>query len=207
MVDNPLKRCILKSPAITVGPKRSPVLLGLALLSILNCSRALALDPSRSVFQYNCQTWSRQNGLPANGVNAIIQTKDGYLWLGMAVGLVRFDGSEFKLLDMAHIPQLRSSIVTGLSGSRTGGLWFGLERSAYGFCDGKDLSFRGKDAWGGLAQNIHSVLEVGDGSLWIAAETRSGRVTRDGNYQTFPGINNADVTAECEGSQGRVWLL
>ena len=180
--------------------------MGFLLLFVLGSFRAAALDPNQSIFQYNCQTWKRQNGLPANGVNAIAQTQDGYLWLGTAVGLVRFDGSEFKLVDVGHQSQIRSSIITGLSSSRHGGLWFGLERSAFGFCDGKEISFRGKEEWGGLGQNVHSVLETSDGAAWVAAETQSGRLTKDNVYETFPGIDTSDVTSICEGPHGRIWL-
>jgi ligand-binding sensor domain-containing protein/signal transduction histidine kinase len=188
------------------GSLCNPLLSGSALLCVLLSFTASALDPSRNVFQYNCQTWTRQNGLPANGVTAITQTRDGYLWLGTGVGLVRFDGSEFSLLDMSRVAQFRSSVVTGLSSSRSGGLWFGLERSAFGFCDGKDVSFRGREEWGGLGQNVHSILEATDGAVWVAGEAKSGRVTRDNAYETFPGIDTSDVTAICQGSQGRIWL-
>jgi ligand-binding sensor domain-containing protein len=85
-----------------------------------------ALDPASNVLQYNCRTWSRQNGLPVNGINAIAQTKDGYLWFGTSVGLVRFDGIEFKLLDLAHVSQIRNIIVTSLASAQDGGLWVGL---------------------------------------------------------------------------------
>ena len=66
----------------------------------------LALNPDKSLLQYNCRAWTRQNGLPANGVKAIAQTRDGYLWLGTAQGLVRFDGVEFKLAEMPKSPSL-----------------------------------------------------------------------------------------------------
>src|ERR1700691_5154349 len=93
---------------------RAAWLAGTSLLSLLLPERGLALDPGRDVLHFNCQTWNRQNGLPANGVNAITQTKDGHLWLGTAAGLVRFDGIEFKLLDLGHVPQAQNSIVSSL---------------------------------------------------------------------------------------------
>ncbi|HXC98766.1 MAG TPA: two-component regulator propeller domain-containing protein, partial [Verrucomicrobiae bacterium] len=57
-----------------------------------------ALDPDKSVFQFNCQNWTRQNGLPADKVSTITQTKDGYIWLGTQNGLFRFDGLEFTAM-------------------------------------------------------------------------------------------------------------
>ncbi len=176
------------------------------MLSLFLPIRGFALDPTKSVFQYNCRSWTRQNGLPANGVNAITQTKDGYLWLGTARGLVRFDGREFKLLDLNHLPHLRSSIVTSLSSAKRGGLWFSLERSAFGFCDGNGLSFRGREEWGGLNLNVHSLLETGDGALWIAADSHSGRLANGEAYETPPGLDGCDVTALYQDSQERVWL-
>ena len=44
--------------------------------------------------------------LPDNIINAVTQTKDGYIWLGTPVGLVRFDGVAFKVLDPAVVPQV-----------------------------------------------------------------------------------------------------
>ena len=40
-----------------------------------------------------------ENGLPQNTVQALAQTKDGFLWLGTEAGLVRFDGVEFQTYD------------------------------------------------------------------------------------------------------------
>jgi signal transduction histidine kinase/streptogramin lyase len=179
---------------------------GLLLLSTLVTFQVSALDPTRSIFQYNCQTWRRQNGLPANGVNAVAQTEDGYLWLGTAVGLVRFDGSEFKLLDTRHQPQLRSSIVTSLFSSKRGGLWLSLERGSFAFCDGKEVLSKAKEAWGGVSQNVHAVLESADGSIWVAAETQSGSLIKGNTYEQLPILDRYDIPSIHEDSKGRVWL-
>jgi hypothetical protein len=34
---------------------------------------ASALDPGKSVFQFSCLSWFRQNGFPADRINAITQ--------------------------------------------------------------------------------------------------------------------------------------
>ena len=47
----------------------------IALLFLVTPSTStFALDPDRDLSQYTCLNWSRQNGLPGNGVNAIAQT-------------------------------------------------------------------------------------------------------------------------------------
>ena len=56
---------------------------------------ALALDPHRSLDHYGHQAWRTDSGLPQNTVHAILQTRDGFVWLGTDGGLVRFDGIDF----------------------------------------------------------------------------------------------------------------
>jgi ligand-binding sensor domain-containing protein/signal transduction histidine kinase len=179
------------------------------LFLLLSGWNVCALNPAKSVFQYNCRSWARQNGLPANGVYAITQTTDGYIWLGTPRGLVRFDGEEFKLFDMNHIPLVRSTIVTSLSNSKDGGLWFGMERGSFGFCDGRNISLMGRDEWGGRSLLVQSVLETGNGDLWIAAERLAARLVKKEKFVsvlTDEGTDRYDVTSLCQDTRGRIWL-
>src|ERR1035441_8303335 len=78
-------RAMRQFPTSLLGTRRGRQIASAAAASFLCAwlpARGFALDPARNVFQYNCRSWSRQNGLPANTVNAIAQTKDGYIWLG-----------------------------------------------------------------------------------------------------------------------------
>ena len=67
---------------------------------------AQALEPSVSLAHYGYDAWDSDSGLPQNSVNTILQTRDGYLWLGTQEGLVRFDGVHFR--DLRH-PQHRGA--------------------------------------------------------------------------------------------------
>ena len=65
----------------------------LAVLLAVLCgipARAVELEPAyvRTVFD-------QTNGLPTDEANAVLQTRDVYLWVGSYGGLLRFDGSEF----------------------------------------------------------------------------------------------------------------
>ncbi len=73
-------------------------LAGIVALRLWWPGMALGLDLQKSLFQFNCQNWTRQGGLPADKINSITQTKDGYVWLGSQNGLIRFDGVEFKVI-------------------------------------------------------------------------------------------------------------
>src|SRR5215204_3697827 len=61
---------------------------------------------------YLIRSWQTEDGLPQNSVNAVIQTRDGYLWLGTYNGLVRFDGVRFTIFDSSKFPDLNNSRIT-----------------------------------------------------------------------------------------------
>ena len=170
--------------------------------------RALALDPSRSVFQYNCQSWSRHNGLPVNNVYAVAQTKDGYLWLGTSIGLLRFDGVDFTLIGAPPVSELRNTRITCMSPAQNGGLWFGLEHSAYGLHDAGGGWFLGKNPVGDVNWDVRGLLEDPQGTLWIGGEYCSKITSGTTNLQLlFAGQPKAPfVNAVFQDSKGRTWL-
>jgi signal transduction histidine kinase len=83
---------------------------------------AQALDPTRHVAQYHHTAWTYQDGIPPN-IGAIAQTPDGFLWLGSASGLYRFDGVRAELFGRG---QTRGALVLSLATSAEGDLWVGL---------------------------------------------------------------------------------
>ncbi|HVV73432.1 MAG TPA: two-component regulator propeller domain-containing protein, partial [Verrucomicrobiae bacterium] len=46
------------------------------------------------------RSWRTEGGLPHNTVNAIAQTRDGYLWIATRDGLARFDGVRFRVFGL-----------------------------------------------------------------------------------------------------------
>src|SRR6266496_776849 len=51
----------------------------LAVLLALTASQAAGLNASTALSQYGRDVWDSDSGLPQNSVDAILQTKDGYL--------------------------------------------------------------------------------------------------------------------------------
>lgn len=79
----------------------------------------------RAMGQYQQLTWQDRDGLLANGVGAIAQTPDRYLWLGTAEGLVRFDGVRFTTFDRTNTAAIKNNDIHSLLVDRTGALWIG----------------------------------------------------------------------------------
>jgi PAS domain S-box-containing protein len=166
---------------------------------------ALALDPAKDLAQYNCQTWSRQNGLLVNGVNAIAQTSDGYLWLGTSSGLIRFDGFGFTTMQP---PLSGNRIVNSLASARSAGLWVGLSDNTVWLYDGENWRRPGKVPTSTSGDN-RSVQGDPDGTLWMVSAKQLGRLTPQGPYEALLSITfQQDMNIMCgfRDSQGRFWF-
>ncbi len=84
--------------AAAIGEKQSGIVRILALLAVFfvsSADRTFALDQTSHITQYGHSVWRIQDGAFRGAPNAIVQTKDGYLWIGTDAGLVRFDGVRF----------------------------------------------------------------------------------------------------------------
>jgi diguanylate cyclase (GGDEF)-like protein len=95
------------------------------LVAFVCAVRVLALEPSRALTQARLATWTTEDGLPQNTVDAIVQTRDGYLWLGTEEGVVRFDGARFVVHDRQSAPALGSAFISSLFEGADGALWIG----------------------------------------------------------------------------------
>ena len=179
-------------------------LLGLGFL--LLGQQLFALDPSRTVFQYNLQSWNRQNGLPFNRIRAITQTPDGYLWMATQNGLVRFDGADFARTAIpSHFGWHVQSVDT-MTLSPRGGFWFGLDGGGFGYFDGTNhfdtLTVNGLSP----QMKVHSVQEQSDRSIWIAGATGITGWLGGNTNQLISNDQITDIWATYEDSQHRLWL-
>ncbi len=180
--------------------------LGLVLVCGLGCwpGVTVALEPSRSLAQYNTRTWRRVDRLPSNSITAIVQSADGHLWLGTPRGLVDFDGVEFKAMGLPGQDATHSRVITSLAPRRAGGLWVGTERGGYGLFDGTNFAPLAGAHLGGDSPTIHVLKETRDGSLIISAQGTIGRRKPSGAEESFS--TELDVLCLHEDDRGRVWI-
>ena len=166
-----------------------------------------ALDPGKDIFQYNCHTWQREDGLPANGINAISQTSDGFLWLGTQIGLVRFDGLEFKLLKLPNELPFRNQVISSLESSVSNGLWFGIRDGSLGYYNPvSGFSTPQKESWVNDSMNVVSLRETSDGAVWIGTGRGTARWVRGSTNETHMYEQIDYALTIYEDSRHRVWL-
>ncbi len=167
------------------------------ILTLLLAARGVyALDPHKSVAQYAHEVWNTKNGLPEADAMAILQTRDGYLWVGTEEGLARFDGAHYTIFDRKTAP-LPSNRVQALAETSDGSLWIGTEN---GLARYKDRQFRSYSTRDGLPHNnIRALWAEPGGPLWIT--TVAGVRLWRGN-----GFEGSSVVEEIAGTSPRQLL-
>ena len=78
--------------------------------------------------QYRFDSWTTDNGLPQNGVRAMTQTPDGYLWFTTFDGLVRFDGVKFTVFDKSSSSGIINNRFMVVRAFADGSIWAATER-------------------------------------------------------------------------------
>ncbi len=68
-----------------------------------------------------------QAGLEQNPITAVLQSRDGYLWIGTYTGLLRFDGVQFTVFNPGNSRGLRNGRIIELFEDDFGTVWIGHE--------------------------------------------------------------------------------
>ncbi len=137
---------------------------------------------SEATTTYRFEAITAEKGLPHGRVQAIHQDSFGFMWLGTPVGLVRYDGFEFKtyqylLPDSIAFREGRPSLpvqVLAIAEAPGGDLWIGCRKES----DNKPSVFRFdrstdrlepyffKDGRSQLARGVNDIL-IGEEYVWL----------------------------------------
>ena len=72
---------------------------------------------------YVVTLYNERNGLPTGEANTVLQTSDGYIWIGSYGGLIRYDGTGFRNYSVER--KIDSSSIRALFEDSKGRLWIG----------------------------------------------------------------------------------
>ena len=176
--------------------------LSLFALWLAALSTTAAIPPADD---YLIRNWTTADGLPENTVRAIIETRDGYLWMGTANGLARFDGVRFTWFDAANTPEFFSANINGLAEDPQGGLWIGTSRRGmFRFYNGRFESMPGP--LNGPRLGIGNPVTDSDGAVWMRAGTNLARWTGE-KLETVPlpdGLTS--LRYFCAAPEGGLWF-
>jgi ligand-binding sensor domain-containing protein/signal transduction histidine kinase len=136
--------------------------------------------------------WTSKEGLPQNSVISVVQTKDGYLWLGTLNGLVRFDGNRFTVFNEYNTPGLNSDRIVYLFEDSHTNLWIGTDTGTVAMAkDGRITDFQIGGA--GHEGRLLYAFEDSKGIVWFY--TADGRTSRyqAGKMTTDPSLISGEL--------------
>jgi signal transduction histidine kinase/ligand-binding sensor domain-containing protein len=162
-----------------------------------------ALDSKKPVSEYTHTVWTHKDGLPSAFIYSIAQTQDGYLWLGTADGLVRFDGARFVhwRSEMGH--KVLLGAVHSVCVARDGGLWVGTASGMLGHIRGDDLTVSSD-----VGAQPETMLEDRGGTLWVATDNRLRRLDAVNLGQIGAEINlpGSFLSGLLQEGHGSIWF-
>jgi ligand-binding sensor domain-containing protein len=175
----------------------------------LLCETAAASP--RALFDHKdgVRIYSSNDGLPQAGVKAILQTRDGYLWVGTFDGLARFDGTTFTVfrdrpgMEGGRGAAPASDRIVSLFEDGEERLWVGTENAGLSVRD--HSRFRHLPACGRNCQ-VNAMTQGPDGAIWAA--TSVGLLKLDGatgEERWKADVNASGVNAVAVGGAGQVF--
>jgi ligand-binding sensor domain-containing protein/signal transduction histidine kinase len=155
-------------------------------------------------------SWSAEDGLPDNEANSVIQTRDGYLWIGTFHGLARFDGSQFTVFDEmdTNTRALKSDQITFLYEDSQTNLWIGTQSSGLAVIqNGKIRSFEAETEKAGpvrcASENSGNILFLSANGI---AAYHDGQMVFHPNYYS-PQLFFLAAHMMIPSRDGSVWRL
>jgi ligand-binding sensor domain-containing protein/signal transduction histidine kinase len=188
---------------LTRGILRAILLAWLVILPVL----VQADSPPVTIPQdLTMRTWTKQQGLPDDSVTAVLQTRDGYLWVGTSSGLARFDGMRFTVMSPQDWKTNAPICVTALCEDSSGKLWIGTQDNGLLCChDGIVSPCPESNGFG--TQTINSIADTGD-AIWVG--TPSGLMRLAGSqltrFKMRDGLPNDFVSNVHVARSGVLWI-
>jgi len=129
-----------------------------------------AKEKDSATLPFLIKKWTTEEGLPQNTVTSILQTADGYLWLGTFGGLARFDGVKFTIFDTTNATGLASNRVLSLYEDRWKRLWVGTETGEiYTLLNGKFIEHKSEPGF--KRTTVWEFIEDDNGRFYIASDS------------------------------------
>jgi signal transduction histidine kinase len=144
---------------------------------------AAAPAPAPSLFDLKHVSWTVEQGAPTT-IQAIVQSPDGFLWLGTPSGLYRFDGVKFDHVPIPFESGLHGQDIMALRVLASGDLLVGFDQGQTGlFAHGRWTKFANP-----LPPNpVRDLAEDQEGGIWVAHVGAGSGLARffHGHWQQF----------------------
>lgn len=164
------------------------------------------LDPSKTLTQYRIDQWTTEHGLPMKRISSVLQSSNGYIWLGTQEGLARFDGFDFTIFDK-HQTGLESKTITALFEDSKGAIWIGTVDGLSRYRNGRFETITSSD--GLVGDYVTALMEDRQGRIWAATYDKGVSIIEGASIHAFPAgkdlVSNS-ISALYQDASGTIWL-
>lgn len=120
--------------------------------------------------EYRFDSWTTDDGLPQNTVNAVTQSSDGYLWVATFDELARFDGVSFTVINRGNTKWIKNNRFRGVYADDDNVVWAFTDTGVLTvYRHGVFESFELPQA---LSERIRNVYRNEDGRIIIETRER-----------------------------------
>lgn len=158
---------------------------------------------------YALKVWETDDGLPHNVVNALVQTPDGFLWIGSHAGLVRFDGDQFTAIQSPLLADAKSSSIRAMILENSATLVLATDRSGVVRCSGNSITRHPFMDQVGPHDRIGDLYREADDVFWVLFGNRALWRWDHGKIERFPPPTNVIQSwpfTMARDRQGRVYV-
>ncbi|MBD0832463.1 hybrid sensor histidine kinase/response regulator transcription factor [Aestuariibaculum sediminum] len=124
---------------------------------------------------YRIKRYSLDDGMSQVSVNDIVVDDLGFVWLGTADGLNRFDGNNFKIYKnkVSDSTSVSGNFINKLTKDLNGRIWIGTKGNGLSYYDAKTDNFiKIKLSQGVYNETITGIEPDSNGGLWVATRNK-----------------------------------
>jgi len=126
-----------------------------------------AAPPPAGAERLAVHTYTVADGLAGDQVTAIVQDRQGFLWIGTRTGLSRFDGVSFRSFDTRD--GLPHAGVHEILEDSSGALWFATRQGLVRLRAERDNTGSAFEPATGIPGGVSALVQDQDGQLWVSS--------------------------------------
>ncbi len=197
------------------------ILISLLLLVVIFINPTLAQTPDEpnagvpSSQRLRFETVSVEAGLPYPEVRAIHQDRLGFMWIGTAAGLAKYDGLKFTVYQVKPEDpnSLENNTINFIHEDDDGFLWIGTGGGwLHQFDPATDTFTRRR--FDGSPQALRALYSDAEGHLWLGTQgegvirfdPRTGDYTRYRHDENDETTLSNDIVVAISGTEAGIWL-
>ncbi|WP_425392561.1 two-component regulator propeller domain-containing protein [Ekhidna sp.] len=183
--------------------------LPLVLFIVFNSLSAFSqsnLDEEKRLSQYILRGWNTEDGLTSESTNEMIQSDDGYIWIGTYTGLHRFDGKNFTVFTSQN-SDLPSPNVLRVKNGMNGEIWLGTLHGIVIFKSGEFVTPPGLEQTRNMS--IEEMLIAKNGKVWFSTKSNKVYCYEDGKLEDLTstlGLDEGTVLSITQDSNETVYF-